>query len=142
MFEIPPVVEGAREHIAAAGLADRCEVVGGDAFAAIPAGADAYSFKSILHDWDDASSITLLTNCRAAIGAGGTLLIVERVLPEHAAPAAGATAFLADLNMLLLTGGRERTEAEFRSLFAAAGFSLVRIVRTGTPQSIIEAVPV
>jgi hypothetical protein len=142
VFEIPAVVEGARERIAAAGLAERCEVVGGDAFTAVPAGADAYIFKWILHDWDDASSTTLLTNCRAAIGAGGTLLIVERVLPERAAPGPGATAFLADLNMLLLTGGRERTEAEFRALFAATGFRLGRIVPTGAPNSIIEAVPV
>lgn len=141
LFEIPPVLEGARERIAAAGLAERCEVVAGDAFAAVPGGGDAYILKWILHDWDDASSTTLLTNCRAAMGAGGTLLIVERVIAERATPAAGATAFLSDLNMLLLTGGRERTEAEYRALLAAAGFALVRIVPTGTPHCIIEAVP-
>jgi hypothetical protein len=120
VFEIPPVVEGAREHIAAAGLADAATVVGGDAFAAIPAGADAYSFKSILRLGRRVST-TLLTNCRAAIGAGGTCSSSNESYPSTPRPPpARRRSWRTD--MLLLTGGRERTEAEFRSPFAAAGF--------------------
>jgi hypothetical protein len=142
LFDIPPVVDGAQRRIADAGLAERCELVGGDAFTAVPGGGDAYILKWVIHDWNDALSITLLANCRAAMGDNGTLLLVERIIPERAAPSAGATAtFLSDLNMLLLTGGRERTEAEYRALLAAAGFALTRVVPTSTPHCIIEAVP-
>lgn len=143
LFDIPPVADSARSRIEAAGLAHRCEVVGGDAFAAVPTGGDAYILKWVIHDWNDELSGTILTNCRKAMRDGGKLLLVERVVSQRAEPSAGAaTKFLADLNMLLLTGGCERTEDEYRALLAAAGFQLTRIVPTSTPNSVIEAVAV
>lgn len=140
LFDIPPVIEGARGRIAAAGLAQRCQLVDGDVFVAVPRGGDAYILKWIIHDWDDELSIAILSNCRKAMHDDGTLLLVERVIPQRVKPSADtASKLLADLNMLLLTGGCERTEVEYRALLGAAGFALKRIVPTGTPISIIEA---
>ncbi len=142
LFDIPPVIEGARHRIAAAGLAGRCELIAGNAFEAIPGGGDAYILKWILHDWNDELSITILTNCRAAMRDDGKLLLVERVVPQRAEPTPdAANRFLSDLNMLLLSGGCERTEDEYRVLLAAAGFDLRRIVHTTTPHWVIEATP-
>jgi hypothetical protein len=140
LFDIPPVIEVARNRIETAGLAHRCEAVSGDAFAAVPNGGDAYILKWVLHDWDDELSLRILRNCRAAMHRDGVLLLVERVLPERAAATPGtATKFLSDLNMLLLTGGCERTEEEYRRLLAATGFDVGRVIQTTTPHSIIEA---
>lgn len=140
LFDIPPVIAGARGRIEAAGLADRCELVAGDAFEAVPEGGDAYVLKWVLHDWDDELSLRILKSCRMAMRHGAVLLIVERVLPQRAEPTAGtATKFLSDLNMLLLTAGRERTAGEYRTLLAAAGFEPGRVIRTPTPHCIIEA---
>jgi hypothetical protein len=143
LFDIPPVADAARSRLETAGLTRRCQAVGGDAFAAVPGGGDAYILKWIIHDWSDEHGTTILRNCRAVMPADGKLLLVERVVPEHVTAAPDTAAkLLADLNMLLLTGGRERTEAEYRSLLAAAGFALTRIVPTATPISIIEATPI
>jgi len=142
LFDIPPVIEGARGRIEAAGLAGRCEVIAGDVFEAVPGGGDAYILKWIIHDWSDELSITILKNCGAAMRNDGKLLLVERVLPQRAEASADTVSkFLSDLNMLLLAGGCERTEEEYRALLAAAGFELTRIVPTATPQCIIEATP-
>ncbi len=142
LFDIPPVADGARGRIEAAGLSHRCEVVGGDAFTAVPPGGDAYLLKWIIHDWNDELSTAILTNCRKAMRPDGRLLLVERVVPERAAPSPqAASQFLSDLNMLLLTGGCERTEREYRALLAAAGFELKRTLPTSTAHCVIEAVP-
>lgn len=142
LFEIPAVVDVARTRIDAAGLAERCQVVAGDAFASVPAGGDAYLLKWVLHDWNDELCLAILRNCRAAMGEHARLLVVERVLPRRAQPTLDTTnKFLSDLNMLLLSGGCERTEEEYRALLGAAGLSLERIVPTATPHAIIEAVP-
>ena len=126
-------------------------MVGGDFFAAVPAGADAYILKYIIHDWDDERAVAILARCRAAMALGATLLLIERVLPERVATgdAAGAgarppdlSAYALDLEMLVLTpGGRERTEAQFRRLVADAGFALRRVIPTQSPFSILEAAP-
>jgi hypothetical protein len=140
LFDIPAVADTARERIAAAGLAERCEVIGGDAFAAVPHGADAYILKSVIHDWSDELSTKILRSCRAAMRADGKLLLVERVVPDRIDPSPStASHLLSDLNMLLLTGGCERTETEYRILLAGAGFTLQRIVPTSTRSSIVEA---
>jgi len=142
LFDIAPVIDGARAPIAAAGLADRCELVAGDMFAAVPRGGDAYLLKWVVHDWDDEASVRLLTRCREAMAAHARLLIVERVVPEAGAAVETARAsFLSDLNMLVLSGGRERSEAEYRGLLSAAGLDLVRIVPTTTPSCILESIP-
>jgi SAM-dependent methyltransferase len=131
------VTEGARARIAAAGLADRCTVVAGDFFATLPEGADACILKSVIHDWDEPQAITILQNCRRAVGPGGRVLLAEMVIPPGNDPHVGK---LLDLEMLIMAGGRERTEAEFRDLLAAAGLRLTRLVPTASPTCVIEGV--
>ncbi|GAA1950688.1 methyltransferase [Amycolatopsis minnesotensis] len=131
----------APERLAAAGVGDRCAVAAGDFFSAVPAGAEVYLIKSILHDWDDDRSTTILGHCRSVIPADGRLLIVEPVLPETADPAL-ARLYLSDLNMLVNVGGRERTRADFEALCARAGFTVTGanpIPDTG--YWLLEAVP-
>jgi len=124
----------------AGGLGDRLQLVAGDVFASVPPGGDAYLLKWIVHDWDDEHSLTLLRNCHRAMAPGGRLLLVERVVPERIDPSVDTQSMLlADLNMLVLTGGHERTAAEYRTLLGGAGFALARIVPTATPLSVIEA---
>ena len=142
LFELPHVAEGAKKKIAEAGLSDRCEIVGGDFFENVPAGADAYMMKSVIHDWDDARSVAILKNCLRVIPPHGKLLLVEGVLPARVNQSP-MTQILAgsDINMMLNVGGRERTDAEFRALLDAAGFQLTRIVATEALPSVIEGVP-
>jgi SAM-dependent methyltransferase len=145
VFDLPAGNAEAARLLAAAGLAPRAEVVAGDFFQAVPEGADAYILKSVIHDWDDEESVAILKSCRKAIAAGGRLLLVERVMPErmNASPVHQRMAML-DMNMLALPGGRERTEAEYRALFAAAGFKLARVLPLpeAVGVSLIEASPV
>ena len=143
LFEQPHVVAGVDAALAAAGVGDRCRVVGGDFFADAVAGGDAYVLKQILHDWDDERSIAILANWRRVVPPTGRLLVAERVLPERATVSpAHQGAFTLDLQMLAHFGGaQERTAAEFRALFAAAGFTLTRIVPTASDMHVIEGVP-
>lgn len=138
LFDAPPVIEGARRKIEAAGLADRCETVSGDFFKAVPGGGDAYIMKWIIHDWDDQKSNTILRNIRNQMAPNGRLILVDSVVPETNEP--HFSKFI-DLNMLVMTGGKERTEKEFQELLAAAGFRLLRVIPTALPTSIIEAEP-
>jgi hypothetical protein len=141
VFDLPRLAEGARRQIAGAGLADRYEFVGGDFFEAVPAGFDAYLLKHVIHDWDDAHAVRILATCRRAMGSEAKLLIVEGVYPprvDDSQASRGAAAN--DVNMLVCTGGRQRFEAEFRELYAAAGFRLTRIVPTMAMSSVIEGV--
>lgn len=105
---------------------DRADFVAGDFFESVPAGADAYLMKFILHDWDDDRAVAILTNCRAAMAPGGRVLIVERVLPEKVSEA-DLLDLLSDMLMLVATGGVERAEAEYRALLAAADLTLVSV---------------
>jgi orsellinic acid C2-O-methyltransferase len=143
LFDRPDVVERARAEIARRGLADRCTVVGGDFFEEVPAGADAYLLKHVIHDWNDARAEAILRSCRRATGPGSRLLLVEGVYPariDQSDPSRGAASN--DVNMLVNTGGRQRSETEFRALYAAAGFRLTRIVPTAARISVIEGEPV
>ena len=139
LFEQPHVVASAEEHLAATGIADRCTFVGGDFFVAVPAGGDAYVLSQILHDWDDEHCVAILGQCRRAMADHGNLLVVELVLPPGNEPSLGKWL---DLHMLVLLGGRERTAAEYDTLFRAAGFNLARVVPTPPGPSVVEAVPV
>ncbi|XRQ16104.1 methyltransferase [Actinomadura welshii] len=107
-------------------VADRAEVVPGDFFAAVPEGADAYVLKSVIHDWDDEKAAEILRNCRAAMRPGARVVVLEQVMPELVTPEATGVV-RNDLNMLVSTGGRERTEAEFRDLLEGAGFTAVAL---------------
>jgi hypothetical protein len=139
VFDRPDVVEVAKNKLASAGVANRCECIGGDFFVSIPSGGDAYLLASVLHDWDDEKSLAILRNCRHAMSTKAKLLLVEMVIPQGDASFFGK---LLDLNMLVNLGGRERTEEEYRNLLSAAGFQLSQLVQTRTPSSLIEAHPV
>jgi hypothetical protein len=139
VFDQPHVCRRATEQIAAAGMAERCDVVGGNFFEAVAPGADAYLLKHVIHDWNDDRASAILKNCRAAMPPGGKLLLVEGVYPAHieqSPESRGATA--TDVNMLVATGGRQRTESEFRDLLAASGFRLTRLIPTPARVCVIE----
>jgi O-methyltransferase domain/Dimerisation domain len=138
LFDQPHVLAGAQELLREAGVADRCRVVGGSFFDEVPDGADAYLLKSILHDWEDDEATAILRTCRHAIGAGGTVLVVERVVGP---PNEGADTKFSDLNMFVKTGGRERDLREFEALFDAAGFRLDHETPTASGFSVIAATP-
>jgi hypothetical protein len=136
LYDRPAIVAEADKLLFAHGVTDRCELVYGDFFDSVPEGADAYMMKHIIHDWNDEQCITILENCRKAMGPSGKVLVVEMVLPEGNEPSIGK--FL-DLQMLQFLPGCERTEAEYRLLFDKAGLNLDRIVPTMSPFSIMEA---
>ena len=139
VFDQPHAAGRARTHITANGLADRCEAIGGDFFKEVPSGADAYILKHVIHDWTDDQAMTILKNCHRAMRNDGRVLIVEGVYPlriDESLASRGAAAN--DVNMLVNTGGRQRSEAEFRALYDAAGFKLTRIVPTQARVSVIE----
>jgi hypothetical protein len=136
LFDQPHVIADAGPLLEAAGVRDRCELVSGDFFQAVPEGGDAYILKFIIHDWDDDRSIAILRNIHRVMPAQGKLLLGEMVVPPGNQP--DFSKFL-DLNMMVMTGGCERTAEEFRQLFFKAGFRLTRIVPTPSPMSIIEA---
>ncbi len=124
LFDLPELVSEADEHLRRRGVADRVEIVGGDFFTAVPPGGDLYLLKHILHDWDDEHALRILERCRLAGGAGSTLLVVERVL----GPGSDPVARIADVLMLTMFGGRERTEREYESLLEDGGYRLERVV--------------
>ena len=138
LFDAPEVISGSRERLAAAGLSDRCEAIEGDFFKSVPAGGDAYVMKWILHDWNDELAIQILKNCREHLAPAGRLIIVDCVVPETNEP--HFSKFI-DLNMLVMTGGKERTAREFEELLSASGFKLLQVIPTEHPTSIIEAQP-
>jgi SAM-dependent methyltransferase len=135
LYDLPGVAERARGRIEAAGLLGRCQVVCGNFFEAVPRGADAYLLRHVIHDWDDAKSLAILRNVHQVMGPAGKLLLVEGVVPPGNAPSFSK---LLDLNMLVVPGGKERTEAEYQHLSRAAGFHLERIVPTQAEVCVIE----
>ena len=134
LFDGPAVVEAGQKQIEAAGLSERCQTVAGDFFKSVPAG-DAYILKSVIHDWDDDRAAMILRNCRRAMAPEGKVLLIEMIVPSGDEP---SFTKLLDLNMLVISGGRERTESEYGALLAAAGFKLTRIVPTMSAMSVIE----
>lgn len=142
LCERPPVLALARGYLAAHGVADRCELVAGDFFASVPDGGDLYLLKSVLHDWDDGRSVTILRNCRAAMHATARLAIVEFVLPQTmTADPALLPAALLDLIMLAYAGGQERTESEFADLLGQAALRLERVSALQSGLQVLTAVP-
>lgn len=139
LFDLPVTVAGARGYLDAAGLGARVEISGGNFFESVPDGADAYVMKHIVHDWSDEESIQIMKNIRAKIPPAGKLLVIEHVVTPPGTP---HFAKFLDLEMLVATTGKERTEDEYRALMAKAGFHLDRIVPTVSPASVIEASPV
>lgn len=135
IFDLEHVVAGANSRIQDAGLAGRCKPCSGDFFASVPAG-DAYIMKHIIHDWNDERALAILKNCRRAAKANARVILVEAVLTPGNEP---HMAKWIDLEMLLLAGGRERTQEEFARLFREAGFRLTRVLPTKSPACVLEA---
>jgi hypothetical protein len=139
LFDLPHVVAGAEPMLKAAAIASRCEIIGGSFLEAAPGGGDAYLLSKVIHDWGDERAAAILRNCRQVMAVHSRLLLVEAVIPPGNTPHPGK---LSDINMLVVnTGGRERTEAEFRALLKAAGFTLARIIPTQGESSVIEGMP-
>ena len=116
-------------------VASRWATASGSFFDAVPA-ADAYLLKYILHDWPDAQSVDILRSCRRTLSSGGAVLVVEALLGD---PAYEIETAFSDLNMLVLPGGRERSEQEYAALFEAAGLELTAVIPTGSRMSVLEA---
>lgn len=135
VYDLPHVVEGARRHVEGAGLAERIEVRGGSFLDDVPGPADLCVLKYVLHLGDDRAAARILGNCRKALNEGGRVLVCEMMIspgPES------MPARLMDIEMLAGPGGRERTEAEFADLFAAAGLALERVISTPSPIRLFE----
>ena len=137
VFDQPHVVEGAPRLLSAAGVQDRCQVVGGSFFESVPAGGDAYILQHVLHNWDDLRCQRILSNCRASMAAAAVLLIVENIVPDDAVPSEHLV--MLDLHMMTMLGGRERTRGEYRSLLQSAGFEVRRSVTTRSNAGILVA---
>jgi len=135
--DIPSVIKEARKIIQSRGLEARCQVTECDFFKKIPPGSDAYLMSNILHDWSDEQCRVILTNCYRAMRTESRLLVVEMVIPPGNEP---SVAKLLDLEMLVITGGRERTEPEFKNLFESSGFKFSRIIPTKESVCIIEGI--
>jgi len=137
LFDLPAVADRARSTISRSGLAERIRIEGGDFFASVPAGADAYVLRHIIHDWQDPEAIAILRQCREAAAPDGKVLVVEMVIPPANEPGFGKWLDL----MMLLVAGRERTKEEYSLLFSEAGLAMTRIIPTASDVSIIEGVP-
>lgn len=135
LYDMPHVVERARPALEESNVGDRLKLVGGSFFESAPPGGDAYMMRHIIHDWYDPESLTILKNCAAVMRPDAKLLVIDAVIEPGNGPQ--FSKFL-DITMLTMPGGKERTEAEFRELFAAAGFELTRVVKTDSPVSIVE----
>jgi hypothetical protein len=137
LCDLPSVLAEAHDFRNSA-VAERCEFVATDMFQSLPGGGDAYLLKAILHNWNDAQALQILRNCRQAIADQGKLLHIGAVLKPSNEADFGKWL---DLNLLVVVPGRERTEAEFRDLYMAAGFQLTRVIPTSGP-TIVEGIPV
>lgn len=138
LFDLPAVAERAGEILAGCDVTDRLSVVGGDFFESVLPSADAYLLRHVLHDWEDGESVSILGNCRNAMRPGGRVLVVETVIPSGNGPCFGKWLDL----MMLVVGGRERTEGQYAALLSTAGLRMTRVVPTVHEVSLIEGVHV
>ncbi|OBF20032.1 methyltransferase [Mycobacterium sp. ACS4331] len=137
VFDLPHVVPDAQEAARRDGLQDRFTSIGGDFFDSVPP-ADLYVLKYVLHDWDDDASIRILKNCRASLREAGRIIVVDHAVGELGDP---GLAPIMDMNMLVMTGGRERDIAEFDALFESAGLRRTAVGRVGA-FAVIETVAI
>jgi len=143
VYDLPHAAEKASAQVEKAGVADRCRAIPGSFFESVPSGGDAYILKHVIHDWNDKDASRILANCRRVMKPNGKLLILEDVYPAHIDGSENSRGAAAnDVNMLVCTGGRQRSEAEFRSLYESAGLRLTNLVPTPARLVVIEAVPV
>lgn len=137
LFDLPEVTQQAQAMFEAAGVADRSATVSGDMFVAVPSDGDLYMMKTVIHDWDDERTTTILRVCQEAMAPHARLLLITRVVAPGNAPDSSK---FQDLNMLITMNGSERTAAEIETLLNAAGLSLARIIPTRSPLSIVECI--
>jgi O-methyltransferase domain/Dimerisation domain len=133
LFDQPQVIAGAN-------VSERVETISGDFFAEIPVEADVYLMKFIIHDWNDEQSVTILQNLAKSAKPGAKVLLVESVVEED--DNAPSMSKIMDLNMLVMTGGKERTANEYAELFEKTGFRLTNVIPTPSPMQIVEAIKV
>lgn len=138
IFDLPRITETASRAWGQGSIAGRLSYIQGNFFDSVPQGADAYLLCNVVHDWDDNHAVAVLRNCRKAMPTTARILLVEMIVPDTNSPSFSK---LLDLNMLVMTGGQERTKAEFTALLEAAGFKVRRVIPTLAPHSIIEATP-
>jgi len=139
LFDLPHVAEKAKKRLADAGLAGRCEVIAGDAFVSVPVGGDAYVLSRVMNGFNDKGALAILNNCYRAMTEKSKLLLIQRVLPVRAKHSSAVQALvLSDFNMMVMNGGRERTEPEYRTLLEAAGFEVIKIIPTQSEMTVIE----
>jgi biotin operon repressor len=139
LFDLPHVAEKAKKRLADAGLAERCEVVAGDAFVSVPGGGDAYVLSRVMNGFNDERALAILNNCYRVMTEKSKLLLIQRVLPVRVKYSDAIQALvLSDFNMMVMNGGRERTEAEYRTLLEAAGFEVNKIIPTQSEMTLIE----
>ncbi len=139
LTDLPSVANEAKAFIKSEGLEDRCDIIGGDYFESVPSGADIYILKGIIEDEEDDGVIALLKNCRKAMGNHARLMVLDWIMPPHGSP---SPTNMRDVQMMVLTGGLERTREEHRALFEKAGFKVNRVLPTRSQLSIIEGVPI
>jgi hypothetical protein len=140
LTDLPPVVAEAQAFIATQGLGTRCDVRANDLLASVPPGGDIYVMKSVLHGLPDEQVVAVLKHCRAAMTTSATLLVIEAVLPPHGSPSPIIN--MLDVHRMVMTGSRERSQEELRAFLETAGFTLHRVIQTGTQDQIFEAFPV
>jgi hypothetical protein len=136
LFDLPQGIEEAQSHLETKGVADRCQIIPGSFFNSVPEGGDVYVLSRILHDWPDDKAATILANCRKAIYQDGTLLIRDNVLTDN-----DELGSQIDLTMMIMTGGQERTESEWKNLLHSAGFVLTKVYKREGQLDLIEAKP-
>jgi hypothetical protein len=137
LFDLPEVIASARKEVIADAIGARIKCVPGDFFQAVPADGDRYILQVVIHDWDDAAAVRILRNCARVMHDDSRIVLIERLLPEKAVD--GPAIIQGDLNMLVLTGGRERSVQEYEKLLRTAGLEVMQILPTQLQWSIIEA---
>lgn len=142
VFDLTAGVAQADSYLRGEGVRDRCEIVTGSFFESVPNGHDAYLLKNIVHDWNDEKATAILATCRRAMKPDARLLVIEQVLPARAEDSPSSRRVLmADVQMLVVLAGRERTESEYRNLLRGAGLRLTRVLPTPSRFQLIEAIP-
>jgi hypothetical protein len=139
VFDLAYLANGATHYLQSAGLGARARFVGGDFFKEIPAIADCYVLKFIIHDWNDERARTILANCRAAAGASGRIVLLERIIPEKVSDTPKDRSVIGGDLTMMPYDGLERTESEYRALFADAGLALTAVTPLPSGFSVIEA---
>ena len=143
LFDLAHATTAASSRLTAAGVKDRCALVTGSFFDAVPDGADGYLLKSVLHDWNDDQAVRILRNCRQVMAPNAKLFVIERIAPQHFCDSPQDQGIArSDLNMLVGTGGCERTETQYRELLDAAKLRITRLQALGGPYCAIESAPI